>query len=215
MATRATSTSTGWRCGSTTRRHRPSIPMTIRTRPFSRRFTSIFGFPAVWAGRSCGRSRTMTPTARWSRHWRRAWAADHFPLRPGCHPPNRAASFLRISRGLNAREAGEEDNGLQDKFSPRSLRMGSVALLQSLKESILGQAGVKAIYGEPITAQGKTIIPVAKLIYGYGAGAGTGGVGNSSAQGEGGGGGAGVRAIPVGVIEISDQGTCFIPITSK
>src|SRR5271170_6278235 len=93
--------------------------------------------------------------------------------------------------------------------------MGSVALLQSLKESILSGAGVKAIYGEPITAQGKTVIPVAKLMYGYGAGAGTGGVGNSSAQGEGGGGGAGVRAIPVGVIEISDQQTRFIPITSR
>src|SRR5277367_441972 len=93
--------------------------------------------------------------------------------------------------------------------------MGSAALLQSLKESILGQAGVKAIYGEPITAQGKTVIPVAKLMFGYGAGAGTGGVGNSSAQGEGGGGAAGVRAIPVGVIEISDQQTRFIPITSR
>ena len=93
--------------------------------------------------------------------------------------------------------------------------MGSVALLQSLKESIFSQVGVKAIYGEPISAQGKTVIPVAKLIYGYGAGAGTGGVGNSSAQGEGGGGGAGVRAIPVGVIEISDQQTRFIPITSR
>ena len=93
--------------------------------------------------------------------------------------------------------------------------MGSVALLQSLKESILGQAGVKTIYGEPITAQGKTVIPVAKIMYGFGAGAGTGGVGNSSAQGEGGGGGAGVRTIPVGVIEISDQPTRFIPITSR
>jgi uncharacterized spore protein YtfJ len=93
--------------------------------------------------------------------------------------------------------------------------MGSAALLQSLKESILGQAGVKAIYGEPISAQGKTVIPVAKVMYGYGAGAGTGGVGNSSAQGEGGGGGAGVRTIPVGVIEISDQQTRFIPITSR
>jgi len=93
--------------------------------------------------------------------------------------------------------------------------MGSVALLQSLKESILGQAGVKAIYGEPVSVQGKTIIPVAKLAYGYGAGAGTGGVGNSSAQGEGGGGGAGVCAVPVGVIEISDQQTRFIPITSR
>jgi hypothetical protein len=27
--------------------------------------------------------------------------------------------------------------------------MGSAALLQSLKESIVGQVGVKAIYGEP------------------------------------------------------------------
>jgi uncharacterized spore protein YtfJ len=93
--------------------------------------------------------------------------------------------------------------------------MGSVALLQSLRESILGQAGVKTIYGEPIIAQGKTVIPVAKIVYGFGAGAGTGGVGNSSAQGEGGGGGAGVRTIPVGVIEISDQPTRFIPITSR
>jgi uncharacterized spore protein YtfJ len=93
--------------------------------------------------------------------------------------------------------------------------MGSVALLQSLRESILGQAGVKTIYCEPITAQGKTVIPVAKIVYGFGAGAGTGGVGNASAQGEGGGGGAGVRTIPVGVIEISDQPTRFIPITSR
>src|SRR5580658_6755929 len=93
--------------------------------------------------------------------------------------------------------------------------MGSVALLQSLKESIFSQVGVKAIYGEPISAQGKTVIPVAKLMYGYGAGAGTGGVGNSSAQGEGGGGGAGVRAVPVGVIDVSDQGTVFVPITSR
>jgi uncharacterized spore protein YtfJ len=93
--------------------------------------------------------------------------------------------------------------------------MSSVALLQSLKENILGQAGVKTIYGEPIVAQGRTVIPVAKVAYGYGAGAGTGGVGNSSAQGEGGGGGCGVRAVPVGVIEVSDQGTTFVPITSR
>ena len=40
--------------------------------------------------------------------------------------------------------------------------MSSLALLQSLKESILSQANVKAIYGEPIAAHGKTVIPVAK-----------------------------------------------------
>ena len=93
--------------------------------------------------------------------------------------------------------------------------MSTQALLQSLKESILSQASVKAIYGEPISAHGKTVIPVAKIMYGYGAGAGTGGVGDSSARGEGGGGGGGVRAVPVGVIEISDERTCFVPITDR
>ena len=93
--------------------------------------------------------------------------------------------------------------------------MSSLALLQSLKDSIVGGASVKSVYGEPISAQGKTIIPVAKVAYGYGAGAGTGGVGDSSARGEGGGGGGGVRAIPVGVIEVSDQQTRFIPITDR
>jgi uncharacterized spore protein YtfJ len=61
--------------------------------------------------------------------------------------------------------------------------MSRLALLQSLKESILSQASVKAIYCEPISAHGKTVIPVARIMYGYGAGAGTGGVGDSSARG--------------------------------
>lgn len=93
--------------------------------------------------------------------------------------------------------------------------MSSLALLQSLKESILSQANVKAIYGEPVAAHGKTVIPVAKIMYGYGAGAGTGGVGTSSARGEGGGGGGGAWAIPVGVIEVSDQQTRFVPISDR
>lgn len=61
--------------------------------------------------------------------------------------------------------------------------MSSLALLQSLKESILSQASVKAIYGEPISAHGKTVIPVAKIMYGYGAGAGTGGRGRYQCSG--------------------------------
>jgi uncharacterized spore protein YtfJ len=93
--------------------------------------------------------------------------------------------------------------------------MGSLALLQSVKEGVLSQANIKTIYGEPIAAQGKTIIPVAKIHYGYAAGAGTGGLGDTTAKGEGGGGGGGVRAVPVGVIEVSDQPTRFIPITDR
>jgi uncharacterized spore protein YtfJ len=52
-------------------------------------------------------------------------------------------------------------------------------------------------------------------MYGYGAGAGTGGVGDTRARGEGGGGGAGVRAIPVGVIDVSAQQTRFVPISDQ
>jgi len=40
--------------------------------------------------------------------------------------------------------------------------MSTHALLQSLKESILSQASVKAIYGEPIAAQGRTVIRLPK-----------------------------------------------------
>ncbi|PYX86739.1 MAG: hypothetical protein DMG68_14390 [Acidobacteria bacterium] len=93
--------------------------------------------------------------------------------------------------------------------------MGSLSILQSLKEGILAQASVKSIYGDPVSAEGKTIIPVARIMYGYGAGAGTGGVGDSRAKGEGGGGGGGVRAIPVGVIEVSSQPTRFVPISDR
>ena len=93
--------------------------------------------------------------------------------------------------------------------------MGTLALLQSLKESILADANVKAIYGEPISAHEKTIIPVARIMYGYGAGAGTGGIGEKNTRGEGGGGGGGVRAVPVGVIEVSNQQTRFVPITDR
>ena len=52
-------------------------------------------------------------------------------------------------------------------------------------------------------------------MYGYGAGAGTGKVGEQSTAGEGGGGGGGVRAVPVGVIEISSQPTRFVSINDK
>ena len=76
--------------------------------------------------------------------------------------------------------------------------MSTLALLQSLKESILGQASVKTIYGEPISAQGKTIIPVAKIMYSYIAGAASGGVGDTSARAEGGGCGGGVQSCPRG-----------------
>jgi uncharacterized spore protein YtfJ len=93
--------------------------------------------------------------------------------------------------------------------------MGSMTLLQSLHENLGSRAQVKSVFGDPITAEGKTIIPVAKIAYGFGAGSGTGGVGESSARGEGGGGGGGVRVIPIGVIEVSNQPSRFVPIGDR
>lgn len=93
--------------------------------------------------------------------------------------------------------------------------MSSLALMQTLHESLSSRAQVKSVFGEPVTAGNKTIIPVAKIAYGFGAGAGTGGVGETSAKGEGGGGGGGVRTIPVGVFEVGPQGTRFVAVSDR
>jgi uncharacterized spore protein YtfJ len=86
--------------------------------------------------------------------------------------------------------------------------------LQSIMERLQSSAGVKTVYGEPMVAEGKTIIPVARV--GYGFGAGTGPVKKDQGEGqkeeEAGGGGGGVYARPVGVLEITKEDTRFIPI---
>jgi uncharacterized spore protein YtfJ len=93
--------------------------------------------------------------------------------------------------------------------------MGSLSLLQSLHENLASSARVKSVFGEPIIAGEKTIIPVARVTYGFGAGAGTGGAGEKNAKGEGGGGGGGMRANPVGIFVVGAQENRFIPIHNK
>lgn len=82
----------------------------------------------------------------------------------------------------------------------------------------LGQSGtVKNVYGDPITQDGKTIIPVAQVAFGFGGGQGKKGPGQKAGPGEGGkeeegfGGGGGLLARAKGVYEISEKGTRFIP----
>jgi len=86
---------------------------------------------------------------------------------------------------------------------------------QSLGERLHGSASVKTVYGEPIVVEEKTIIPVARIAYGFGGGV------RSGKKGEGGkeqqdrneeGGGGGLAASPVGVVEITQEDTRFIPI---
>lgn len=93
--------------------------------------------------------------------------------------------------------------------------MSSLNLLQSLHESLSTRAQVKSVFGEPIIAGDKTIIPVAKIGYGFGGGTGSGGLEIKTARGEGGGGGGGVGAIPVGVFEVGPLGTRFVAVGDR
>jgi uncharacterized spore protein YtfJ len=94
--------------------------------------------------------------------------------------------------------------------------MRTKELIEGAAEHLRTSASVKAVYGEPITTDGKTVIPVAKVAYGFGAGSGSGTHtkkgpnGKAPVQGEGEGAGGGVAAKPVGVVEITEEGTKFV-----
>ena len=93
--------------------------------------------------------------------------------------------------------------------------MAANEMLQRLGESLGSTASVKSVFGDPIQVEGKTVVPVAKVIFGFGAGFGSGrGTDLSLPDGraEGGGGGGGVRAVPAGALEITASSTRFIPL---
>lgn len=99
--------------------------------------------------------------------------------------------------------------------------MSATDMLEKIGERLGSTATVKAVYGEPIHTEGKTVVPIAKVAYGFGGGFGTGhgkhpGNGDGAVDGrhgEGGGGGGGVRAFPAGALEITESGTRFVPFT--
>lgn len=83
-------------------------------------------------------------------------------------------------------------------------------LLTSLADRFSASGNVRNVFGEPIEAHGRTIIPVACVRYGLGAGGG-GGYKTSSEDAPGGsGGGGGVKVTPAGMLEISDAEVRFI-----
>ncbi len=87
--------------------------------------------------------------------------------------------------------------------------------LQSLIERLQGRGGVATVYGEPIVAEGKTVIPCAKVAFAFGSGGGVrrGAAPDEEEAGrEGYGGGGGVACKPIGVVEVTPAGTRFIPI---
>lgn len=94
--------------------------------------------------------------------------------------------------------------------------MANETLLEKMTGPLQSRASVKKVFGEPINAHGKTIVPVAQIAFGFGGGFGKGNQNSEAAHmptgsGEGAGGGGGMYARPKGVYEITEQGTRFIP----
>jgi len=99
--------------------------------------------------------------------------------------------------------------------------------IDSVARSIQERLSAKSAYGEPISANGVTIVPVAKVgfAFGGGGGAGTGVAPTNGASetltehsshgtgsGSGGGGGGGGVVKPLGCIEINDIGARWVAI---
>lgn len=100
--------------------------------------------------------------------------------------------------------------------------MSSDEPIQPIAELIERSLGIRHVYGEPVTQGDVTVIPVAKVTYAFGAGGGSARPRRRSVAGEaalpesaraeasGSGGGGGVTMSPLGVVEISPQGTHFV-----
>jgi uncharacterized spore protein YtfJ len=83
-------------------------------------------------------------------------------------------------------------------------------VLQMLSEKLAVTARAGNVYGEPVHAFDRTIVPVAKVRYGLGASSG----GHDGNKVGGGGGGGGVGATPAGYIEITLEGTRFVAFST-
>ena len=101
-------------------------------------------------------------------------------------------------------------------------------LFEKIAEHFRGDANVRRAYGDPIQFEGRTIIPIANITYSYGFGEGGGWgekdspEGEAAAEGEDAASGAGgygiggtTRTTPLGVIEITPEGTVFLPVRPR
>ena len=84
------------------------------------------------------------------------------------------------------------------------------ATLQEIEKVL----NTKTVFGEPMTIEGKTIIPLIAVGFGFGAGGGTGKAtgGGPAGEGVGGGAGGGVGVKPVGIIVVDESGVRIEPV---
>ena len=90
-------------------------------------------------------------------------------------------------------------------------------VVESLVKTTLGEIekvlSTKTVVGEPITVEGRTIIPLITIGFGFGAGGGSAkGEAKQKGEGVGGGTGGGAGVKPVAVIIIDEEGVRVEPI---
>jgi len=81
--------------------------------------------------------------------------------------------------------------------------LGVEATIKEIAGELERIATTKTVVGDPITAAGKTIIPISRISMGFGAGGGEGK--KDTESGYGGGGGAGAKIEPVAFIMLSEE----------
>ncbi len=91
--------------------------------------------------------------------------------------------------------------------------------IEKLARSFQDALTSKTIYGDPIAAEGVTVVPVAEVRFGFGGGGGGGGDERpddegvmTKSGGSGGGGGGGGTVEPIGFIEITSTGSRWVPV---
>jgi uncharacterized spore protein YtfJ len=91
--------------------------------------------------------------------------------------------------------------------SPPARRLRAI----TLRKVLARMGGARLVYGKPVKAGDRTVIPVARVFSAGGFGFGSGGE-TLESQGEGGGGGGVLDARPIGYIEVDRKGSRFVAI---
>ncbi|MBX7551799.1 spore germination protein GerW family protein [Streptomyces sp. NPDC004232] len=86
----------------------------------------------------------------------------------------------------------------------------AAALMKRLAEQLGSRASVSAVFGEPVTSDGITVIPVAEVGFGF-----AGGTGPEAGAANAGAGGGGGGARPRGYIEIKDGIATYKPLRAS
>ncbi len=87
-------------------------------------------------------------------------------------------------------------------------------ILKTVTEEIANMISTKTVIGEPITLEGKTIIPITKVSFGFGSGGGEG-KGKTGEEGFGGGGGGGGVIEPVAFLVVSMEDVKLYSVKEK